>query len=306
MNYQGNNNNNIAGSSTYIPPFNMAVASNTATFPRFCGNIEDTVPDRNRHLMYDVCQWLADTDDRIASCNISDESSKIKEAISRVNPELGDAYPTVVVGVLSECKSYDDFKKRCMRIWQPRSKVREFESQNCSQNVPSRCDLCSNQLHSENIVTIATISRKEKKKFRDPGNSVQNRNQNQDQGNVGHRKGNRSQHVGNKSQHASNRSQYADNRSNSRNRQANRSSSNHRNQQANKRSNRHQQVDKKYNPVNRSKQANNRNSYISVDTSRKWYQNIVERKYFLIFLMMMMMMIMNIMTIGLLVRSSHL
>ena len=105
---------------------NMAQIVQTYHGPKFCGNIAASVPDRTQLASYDVDQWLKDADNRIGSRNITDERLRIAEAKLSSHPTIGDAHVVLNRGSIGTLTNYEEFKRQCRLIWQPKAKSDRF------------------------------------------------------------------------------------------------------------------------------------------------------------------------------------
>lgn len=84
---------------------------------RFCGHVGRNHPDKQRLENYDVDKWLADTEGRIASFNITSEANKIKQAMLLVSPDVGDAHSTLNCKGFAKIATFDEFKAECRLLW---------------------------------------------------------------------------------------------------------------------------------------------------------------------------------------------
>ncbi|XP_066939789.1 uncharacterized protein [Macrobrachium rosenbergii] len=98
---------------------NMAQAAIIMQATRFCGKVESSNPDKSRLQSYSVNQWLADADSRISTNRITDERTKINEALLLVSSEKGDAHRTLNSVRFNNITTYAEFKRICLSVWEP-------------------------------------------------------------------------------------------------------------------------------------------------------------------------------------------
>ena len=70
-------------------------------------------------MSYDVNRWLCDSETRASVKQITDDSLKIREAKLAVHPEYGDACRVLNTGRMNECRDYETFKSKCLKLWRP-------------------------------------------------------------------------------------------------------------------------------------------------------------------------------------------
>ena len=99
----------------------MASPSAIKIDTKFCGNIVGTDKDIERYKHYTVQRWLTDSENRIASKNITSETDKIREARLAVHPEVGDAAAVINSVEMLEVVTWDKFKSKCLLLWRSQS-----------------------------------------------------------------------------------------------------------------------------------------------------------------------------------------
>ena len=99
----------------------MTTTAIVTTPARFVGTVNSSDPEKKKKEKYDVDQFLADVDSRIANRGITADANKIKEALLLVDPEDGDAHSLLTSSIFSEITSYADFKEKCKKVWKPKA-----------------------------------------------------------------------------------------------------------------------------------------------------------------------------------------
>ena len=101
-------------------PENLDMAYQIPIVNKFVGRIMDpNDPDKQVLEAYHVHQFLADVDARIVSRRITAEAEKIKEAHLFVSQDKGDARVMLANPIFSDLTTYDQFKAKCISVWQP-------------------------------------------------------------------------------------------------------------------------------------------------------------------------------------------
>ena len=105
---------------------NMATAVITNS-TKFTGYIPDkSDPDKARLESYDVHQFLADLDSRIASLNITEEADKIKESQWLIDKDHGIARSVLLSPQFADLRTYAQFKAKCIQVFQPKDSFDKF------------------------------------------------------------------------------------------------------------------------------------------------------------------------------------
>ena len=126
--------------TTTLPPSpsnvpNMATPTKIKIDTKFCGNVSNQ-KDSDRYTNYTVQRWLTDTENRIASKNITHDVDKIREARLAVHTEIGDAAAVINSVEMLEVTNWELFKKKCTLLWRTQSEQDSYLAIAHLLNVP--------------------------------------------------------------------------------------------------------------------------------------------------------------------------